>query len=328
MTDRTPILSVRNLEIKFKTPAGLVNAVNRVDFDIQTGEIYALVGETGCGKSTTAHAVMRLINSINAPGHQIKGKVGYKNLDLLSLPDEEMCNIRGKNISMIFQNPLDSLNPLYKAGYQIYEAIVLDRIAKVDAWHRVLDLFKDLNIPDPERSISSYPQELSGGMRQRVMIGMMLSRRPKLLIADEPTTALDVTIQAQILNLILALRDSLGMAVWVITHDFGIVAEIADRVGVMYAGVLVEEGDVFEIFDNPIHPYTRMLLESLPQGSKHDKRLCTIPGTLPDPTLDISGCPFQDRCPSNYEKCSRKTPPLTMIRTGHKTACHLATKEV
>jgi len=324
LTHQKSVLSVQELEIAFSSPAGLIRAVNNVSFEIYPGEIYASVGESGCGKSSTAHAAMRLINSINSPGHQIKGRVLSKGRDLLSLSNSEMCAIRGKEISMIFQNPLDSLNPLYKAGFQIYESVILDEIPKLEAWQRVLNLFKKTRIADPERRILSYPHELSGGMRQRVMIGMMLSRNPTLLIADEPTTALDVTIQAQILDLVLSLRDSLGMSVWVITHDFGIVAEIADRVGVMYAGVLVEEGDVFEIFDNPQHPYTRMLLESLPQFSKGEKRLRTIPGTLPDPTADIKGCRYKERCPWQEEICRQDTPPISLAKPGHKVACHLS----
>ncbi len=325
MSKKKPVLSVNELEVAFSTPSGMAKAVNKVSFDIQSGEIYALVGESGCGKSSAAHAAMRLLNAINAPGHIVKGRVEYHGSDLLSLPEKEMCAKRGCEISMIFQNPLDSLNPLYKAGYQIYETVILEKVSKVEAWQSVLDLFKQVRISDSEHRISNYPHELSGGMRQRVMIGMMLSRNPKLLIADEPTTALDVTIQAQILDLIMALRDSLGMAVWVITHDFGIVAEIADRVGVMYAGVLVEEGDIFEIFDNPKHPYTLMLLESLPQGSKNDRLLRTIPGTLPDPIAPIHGCCFKDRCPSRQETCEKQTPSMVSIKQDHRVACHLAT---
>ncbi len=323
MAEQSTLLSVKDLEIAFQTPAGPAKAVNKISFDIKQGEIFALVGESGCGKSSAAHTVMRLINSINAPGHRTGGSVCFKDKDLLQLSNDEMCGIRGKEISMIFQNPLDSLNPLYKAGYQVYEAIVLDKTPKIEAWQKVESLFRDVRISDPEQRIYAYPQELSGGMRQRVMIGMMLSRNPQLLIADEPTTALDVTIQAQILDLIKSLRDTMGMAVWVITHDFGIVAEIADRVGVMYAGVLVEEGDVFEIFDHPKHPYTRMLLESLPQGSKNDKRLQTIPGILPNPTIDIRGCRFEERCPFKFDKCEMEVPPMQRMKPGHYVACHL-----
>lgn len=324
MSQQKPLLSVQELEIAFSTPSGLTRAVNNVNFEIFPGEIYALVGESGCGKSSTAHAVMRLINSINAPGHQIKGRVLLKGRDLLALSNNEMCAIRGKEISMIFQNPLDSLNPLYKAGYQIYEALILDRLSKLEAWQKVQSLFEQTRIADPESRILSYPHELSGGMRQRVMIGMMLSRKPNLLIADEPTTALDVTVQAQILDLVLSLRESFGMSVWIITHDFGIVAEIADRVGVMYAGVLVEEGDVFKIFSNPKHPYTRMLLESLPQAWKGEMRIRSIPGTLPDPTIEIKGCRYKERCPWQEEICGQETPKIIVDELGHKVACHLA----
>ncbi len=315
------VLSIADLEIAFSTPSGMATAVKSVSFDIRKGEIYALVGESGCGKSSTAHAVMRLINQINAPHHRIAGTVLYKDKNLLDLTEDQMCTIRGKEISMIFQDPLNSLNPLYRSGRQVYEAIRLDNIPKPQAWQQVLKLFEQVRLSDPDRRIGSYPQELSGGMRQRVMIGMMLSRSPNLLIADEPTTALDVTIQARILELILSIRDTLGMSVWVITHDFGIVAEIADRVGVMYAGVMVEEGGVFDIFDAPCHPYTRMLMESLPSGTKHDRRLLTIPGTLPDPFIPFPGCPFHDRCPDRTKICAEKMPGMQELTPTHKAAC-------
>ncbi len=318
-------LSVNHLSIEFRTLHGMAQAVEDVSFDIHSGEIYALVGESGCGKSSAAHAVMRLISRINAPGHRIGGRILFEGRDLLGMSEEEMCGVRGKAISMIFQNPLDSLNPLYRAGYQVYEAIVLDSVNRVEAWRRVSDLFGQVRISDPIARMQSYPHELSGGMRQRVMIGMMLARNPRILIADEPTTALDVTIQAQVLELILALRDSLGMSVWVITHDFGIVAEIADRVAVMYAGALVEEGDVFSIFDDPRHPYTRMLMESLPRGLKRDGRLQTIAGFLPDPTKEIAGCRFRERCPEHMEVCRLTPPPMVEVEPGHRAACHLAT---
>jgi len=322
MKTRPNVLSISDLNICFSTPNGMAEAVQSVSFDIKTGEIYTLVGESGCGKSSTAHAVMRLIDRINAPGHRIGGRVEFQGRNLLDLAEHEMCRIRGKEISMIFQNPLDSLNPLFRAGYQVYEAVVLDNISKIDAWARVLELFQQVRISDPEARLRSYPQELSGGMRQRVMIGMMLSRNPTILIADEPTTALDVTIQAQVLELMLALRKTLGMSVWVITHDFGIVAEIADRVGVMYAGVLVEEGDVYDIFDHPRHPYTRMLMESLPRGSKRNGRLQTIAGLLPDPTQAIQGCRFRDRCPDRMPICRESAPALVEDDNGIRVACH------
>jgi oligopeptide/dipeptide ABC transporter ATP-binding protein len=305
----------------------MVRAVDHIAFDLFKGEIYTLVGESGCGKSSAAHAVMRLITRINAPGHRIGGKVIYASQNLLSLPEKEMAAIRGKAIGMIFQNPLDSLNPLYTSGYQVYEAIVIDNVPKKKAWERVASLFSEVKLSDPQQHIKSFPHELSGGMRQRVMISMMLSRRPQLLIADEPTTALDVTIQARILELILELKKLFGLSVWVITHDFGIVAEIADRVGVMYAGVLVEESDVYRIFDHPTHPYTQMLMESLPIGSKKDGPLKTIPGILPDPTASLSGCRFKERCPLKIERCEHERPVLRKIFTNHRVACHLPPEE-
>ncbi len=210
---------MQHLDIQFSTPHGMARAVQEVSFDIHAGEIYALVGESGCGKTSAAHAVMGLINRINAPGHRIGGRVLFEDKDLLSLTEEEMCHVRGRSLGMIFQNPLDALNPLYRAGYQVYEAIVLDKIGKIESWRRVAELFNQVKLSDPEARMRSYPQELSGGMRQRVMIGMMLARNPRLLIADEPTTALDVTIQAQVLELILALRAALEMSVGDFGHD-------------------------------------------------------------------------------------------------------------
>ena len=324
MVSKEPVLSVKELDILFSTPSGMAQAVQKLSFDIRPGEVYSLVGESGCGKSSAAHAVMGLINRINAPGHKTGGRILFKGHDLLRLTEDEMCSVRGSQVSMIFQNPLDSLNPLYRSGYQVYEAIVLDKIAKDEAWQKVQRLYEQVKISDAPQRMRSYPQELSGGMRQRVMIGMMLSRSPDLLIADEPTTALDVTIQAQVLELILALRKSLGMSVWVITHDFGIVAEIADRVGVMYAGVMVEEGDVYSIFDNPMHPYTRMLMQSLPRGYKKQGRLLTIAGTLPDPTAHIQGCRFRDRCPDALESCQKEPPRMIQVGPDRRVACHQA----
>ncbi len=318
------MLSIADLEIAFSTPSGMATAVKSVSFDIRKGEIYALVGESGCGKSSTAHAVMRLINQINAPHHRIAGTVLYKDKNLLDLTEDQMCTIRGKEISMIFQDPLNSLNPLYRSGRQVYEAIRLDNIPKPQAWQQVLKLFEQVRLSDPDRRIGSYPQELSGGMRQRVMIGMMLSRSPNLLIADEPTTALDVTIQARILELILSIRDTLGMSVWVITHDFGIVAEIADRVGVMYAGVMVEEGGVFDIFDAPCHPYTRMLMgipalghQARPAASHHPRHPCPIPlSPFPDAPFTTAARTAQR---SVLKKCPgcRSSPPHTKAACWH-----------
>ncbi|RLF44746.1 MAG: peptide ABC transporter ATP-binding protein, partial [Thermoplasmata archaeon] len=249
------LLSVKNLKVNFYTSAGTVKAVDGISFEIAKKEIFALVGESGCGKSTTALAIMRLIPY---PGKITEGSIVFENKNLLNVSEDEMAKIRGKKISMIFQNPLTSLNPVYRVGHQVAEAIVLDNIPKKAAWNKVMELFKGVKIPDAEERVYSYPHELSGGMRQRVMIGMMISREPSLIIADEPTTALDVTIQAQIIKLLSELRDTLETSILLITHDFGVVAELADRIAVMYAGKIVEMGDVYQIFENPLHPYTGM----------------------------------------------------------------------
>lgn len=318
------LMKVNNLGIKFKTKSGYVSAVDNISFNIKEKEIFALVGESGCGKSTTAHALMNLINSKDS----IKeGEIIFKGKDILKLKESEITKIRGKEIAMIFQNPLDSLNPIYTAGSQVYEAIVLDKIEKKEAWNKVLNIFKEVRLSDPQQRIKSYPYELSGGMRQRVMIGMMLSRRPELLIADEPTTALDVTIQSQILEIIKELKSKFNTSVLVITHDFGIVAEIADRVGVMYAGKIVEIGDVYQIFEKPLHPYTQLLMKSLPRITKKEGRLQTIEGSVPNLIDNIKGCRFNNRCPYCTDICKEKAPEIIEIKKEHYTACHLVVKD-
>jgi len=316
---KQPLLSVQNLSVRFFTSRGTVKAVDGISFNINEGEIVALVGESGCGKSTTALAIMRLVPY---PGKITDGKVIYKGKDLLSLKESEMAKIRGKEISMIFQNPLTSLNPVYKIGHQISEAIILDNIPRDVAWKKAIELLMKVKIPDAEERVESYPHELSGGMRQRTMIGMMISRNPSLIIADEPTTALDVTIQAQILKLLLELRDELKTSILIITHDFGVVSEIADRVAVMYAGKIVESGDVYQIFENPSHPYTAMLIEALPRITKKEGRLRVIPGTVPNLINPPSGCRFHPRCPFVKERCSKEDPPVIEIEKGHFVACH------
>ncbi|MBQ6662717.1 MAG: ABC transporter ATP-binding protein, partial [Firmicutes bacterium] len=272
------LLTIKALNVGFKVQGGTLSAVQDLSFSVRKGEIYALVGESGCGKSTAAYSVMGLLEKETA---LTSGSVDFKGKELLGMPEPELETIRGKEIGMIFQNPIDSLNPVYKSGNQVSEAILLDQVSKPDAWNRVLDLYQEVKIPDAEKRALSFPHELSGGMRQRVMIAMMLSRQPELLICDEPTTALDVTIEAQILDIIRRLRDESQTAFLVITHNFGIVAEIADRVGVMYAGELVEEADVFTIFDEPNHPSTQALMKALPRQSKHQGRLMTIEGVVP-----------------------------------------------
>jgi len=314
-----PILEVQDLDVRFYTSRGVVRAVDGVGFEVRPGEVFALVGESGCGKSTTALAVMRLLTP---PGRIVGGRVLFDGTDLASLPEAEMARVRGKGISMIFQNPLSSLNPVYRAGAQTQEAILLDNVPRERAMRLALDVLRDVKIPDVEERARSYPHELSGGMRQRVMIGMMIARTPKLLIADEPTTALDVTIQAQILHLLLELRQRHRTSILVITHDFGIVAEIADRIGVMYAGHLVEQGDVFEVFDHPLHPYTRLLMRALPRIAKGEGRLETIPGSVPNLLELPEGCVFRPRCPVAADICARSAPRPVEVGPGHLVACH------
>ena len=314
------LLSVKNLKVNFYTSAGTVKAVDGISFEIAKKEIFALVGESGCGKSTTALAIMRLIPY---PGKITEGSIIFENKNLLNASEDEMAKIRGKKISMIFQNPLTSLNPVYRVGDQVAEAIVLDNIPKKAAWNKVIELFKGVKIPDAEERVYSYPHELSGGMRQRVMIGMMISREPSLIIADEPTTALDVTIQAQIIKLLSELRDTLETSILLITHDFGVVAELADRIAVMYAGKIVEMGDVYQIFENPLHPYTGMLIDALPRITKREGRLKEIPGSVPNLVNPPLGCRFHPRCPLKKEICNIKEPSLVEIEKGHFVACHL-----
>jgi len=322
ITDK-PLVSINNLSVSFNTSAGVVSAVEKVNFSIRKKEIFALVGESGCGKSTTAYALMRLISE---PGEITGGNIIFQDQDLLSLSRKEMFNIRGKKISMIFQNPLDSLNPVIRIRSQVSEAIVLDKISKKEAWEKAVEIIKEVKIPDPDERANSYPFELSGGMRQRVMIGMMISRKPKLLIADEPTTALDVTIQAQILEIIKDLKEEIGTSIFLITHDFGIVAEIADRIAVMYAGKIVEIGDVFQIFERPCHPYTQLLMGSLPRMNKKEGRLKTIFGTVPNLIKPPKGCRFHERCPNSKKECQEIEPKMVEIEKGHLCACVLMRK--
>ncbi|MEQ2457450.1 ABC transporter ATP-binding protein [Flavonifractor hominis] len=321
------LLSVQNLRVEFQSGKRMVQAVSGVSFDIYPGECFALVGESGCGKSTTAMSIMRLIRK---PGRITGGAIQFyggpkgledKPQDLLKLSDKAITKVRGKQIGMIFQNPLDSLNPVYTIGYQAEEGLLADGVPKKEARQRVLDMFRKVRITDPESRLNSYPHEISGGMRQRVMIAMMLCRNPQLLIADEPTTALDVTIQAGIIELMNELRAQYGTAVLMITHDFGIVADMADRVGVMYAGQLVEVGRVEDIFDAPMHPYTRLLMKALPTITKDMGRLETIPGSVPNLAELKPGCHFADRCPNATAECRGQVPPLREVEPGHFCAC-------
>ena len=318
------LLRLDHLSIDYKVKDGYLSAVNDVSCVVNKGEVFAIVGESGCGKSTVAHSVMNLLPDGN---EEIKGKIIFKGEDLRRYDPKEMENIRGKEIGMIFQNPLDSLNPVYTVGGQVAEAILLDKVDKQEAWNRVINLFKDVKMPDAEERANSFPHELSGGMRQRVMIAMMLSRNPELLIADEPTTALDVTIEAQILDIMKELKEKFNTAIMLITHNFGLVAEIADRIGIMYAGEMVESGDVFEIFAAPTHPYTRLLMEALPRKTKAEGRLKTIEGSVPRITKKKPGCRFANRCPYALTNCYCEDPPVVHVSENHFCRCHLTGKE-
>lgn len=314
------ILRLDKLSVNYKVRDGYLSAVKDASFQIREKEIFAIVGESGCGKSTIAHSILRLLPEHN---EVITGKIMFKGNDLNQASEKELEKIRGREIGMIFQNPLDSLNPVYTTGKQVEEGILLDNVSKVDAWQKVINIYKDVKMPDAEKRANSFPHELSGGMRQRVMIAMMLARQPELLIADEPTTALDVTIEAQILRLIKGLRDDYGTAVMLITHNFGLVAEIADFVAVMYAGVVVETGTVFDIFDHPKHPYSVLLMKALPRMTKKEGRLTTIDGSVPRLTDDKPGCRFANRCPYAMEKCKNEDPELRDISDTHRVSCFL-----
>ena len=314
------LLRLENLSIDYKVKGGYLSAVNDVNLSVHRGEILAVVGESGCGKSTIAHSIMNLLPGGN---EEIEGKIIFKGEDLRTYSRRQMEAIRGKDIGMIFQNPLDSLNPVYKTGKQVEEAILLDGIDRLQAWNKVLDLYRDVKMPDAEVRANSFPHELSGGMRQRVMIAMMLSRNPELLIADEPTTALDVTIEAQILEIIKDLKKTYDTAIMLITHNFGLVAEVADKIAVMYAGEVIEYGDVYEIFEKPLHPYTTLLMKALPRRTKHEGRLQTIDGNVPRILDKKPGCRFANRCPYAMERCASETPPEIYVSEEHKCRCFL-----
>lgn len=314
------ILEIKELKTCFETSRGIVRAVDGVTFEIVKGETLALIGESGCGKSVTALSILRLIQE--PPGKIIGGEVIYEGRNLLKLNRREIRAVRGKEISMIFQEPMTSLNPLFSVGNQIVEALRLhEKMSRAKAYEKSIEMLKLVDIPDPERRVKSFPHEMSGGMRQRVMIAMALACHPKLLIADEPTTALDVTIQAQILDLIRGLMEKMGMSLLLITHDFGVVAEMADKVGVMYAGKMAEYCNVNEIFLNPRHPYTVGLLNSIPGVENRGSRLNTIPGNVPG-LFDLpEGCSFQGRCPLVSDICRKKDPVLKETGKEHMVRC-------
>jgi len=319
-----PLLRVQDLKTHFHTRDGVVRAVDGVSFDVMPGETLAIVGESGCGKSVTAMSILRLLPM--PPARIAGGRVEFEGRNLLELSEPEMRKVRGNAISMIFQEPMTSLNPVLTIGRQISEALVLHRgMTEKAALVRAAEMLRKVRIPEAERRLAQYPHELSGGMRQRVMIAMALACGPRLLIADEPTTALDVTIQAQILELMHELRDETGASVILITHDLGVVAEIAHRVVVMYAGRKVEEAPIEELFASPRHPYTRGLLGSMPHlgdsVNETGKRLVEIPGMVPSLKDPAPGCLFAPRCPNASERCRREAPILQAHGPGHWAAC-------
>jgi peptide/nickel transport system ATP-binding protein/oligopeptide transport system ATP-binding protein len=319
------LLEVKNLRTHFPTRAGLVRAVDGVSFYLDEGELLGLVGESGCGKSITALSLMRLVGQ---PGRIVGGEIWFGGENLLGVSEARMREIRGDDIAMIFQDPMTSLNPVYTVGEQIAEALRLHRrLNRRQAREAAVEAMREVSIPDPARRADDYPHQLSGGMRQRVMIAMALACDPRLLIADEPTTALDVTIQAQILELIDELRRTRNLAVLLITHDLGVVAEVADRVAVMYTGRIVEESPVAELFARPKHPYTEGLLRSVPKLTeahvKREVRLSTIEGTVPKPTNLPDGCHFAPRCPHRMPRCSEGDLPLYQLDGGVAVRCVL-----
>ncbi len=315
-----PLLQVRDLRTYFYTEEGLARAVDGVSFELDQGETLGLVGESGCGKSVSALSIMRLIS--DPPGKIESGQILLKGRDLLQLMDEEMCRIRGDDIAMVFQEPMTSLNPVLTCGYQIMEAVILhQKVSRQEARNRAIEMLRRVGIPAPEQRIDEYPHQMSGGMRQRVMIAMALSCNPDLLIADEPTTALDVTIQAQVLELLQRLQDELHMAILLISHDLGVVAEMVDRVAVMYAGKIVEHARVEQLFRSPEHPYTRGLLQSIPRLDERVERLEIIPGMVPDVRGFPSGCRFNPRCPVAVAACREEEPVLEEREEGHWVSC-------
>jgi peptide/nickel transport system ATP-binding protein len=319
----TPLLELENLHTFFYTDNGVARAVDGVSFGVGLGETVGVVGESGCGKSVTALSILRLIR---APGKIEPGSViRFEGRDLLALGEREMQQVRGNRIAMVFQEPMTALNPVFTIGDQIGEvARIHAGMSRRDAWAKAIEMLKLVGIPAPEQRAEEYPHQLSGGMRQRVVIAMALVMNPALVIADEPTTALDVTIQAQILELLADLTRRLGTSVLLITHDLGVVAENCARVVVMYAGEVVEEAATSDLFARAHHPYTEGLLGAMPRvGGGHD-RLATIPGTVPAPTAWPAGCRFRDRCPYSWERCEAEHPPLYQIGSGHASRCHLA----
>jgi oligopeptide/dipeptide ABC transporter ATP-binding protein len=317
------LLSVKGLEVEISTNKGPVFPVRDVSFSVKKGENVCLVGESGCGKSVTALSLLGLLSS--PPFNLRSGKIVFEGVDLMDLTPGQLCSIRGKKIAMIFQEPMTALNPVFTIGDQISEAIKIHiKLSKRQVRERVIELLRQVGMPAPEERITTYPHQLSGGLRQRAMIAMSLACQPELLIADEPTTALDVTIQAQILELLNRLREQHDLGLLLITHNLGVVAQIAHRVIIMYAGKIVEEALIDDLFDNPLHPYTKGLLDSVPYGIPSDsKRLISIPGTVPALDSIPSGCAFQDRCPRAMDICKKIEPEDLRLENNRRVSCHL-----
>ena len=321
MSSSIPLLDVQSLSTSFFTDKGEVRAVEEVSFSIAPGQTLALVGESGCGKSVTAMSIMRLIDP---PGRIVSGRILYKGEDLGSIPESEMRRIRGKGIGMVFQEPMTSLNPVFTIGNQIGEVFEIHTdLSKTEIRKEVIRLLDTVRISSPEKRIDQYPHEMSGGMKQRVMIAMALACKPDLLIADEPTTALDVTIQAQILELLKTLQQEMGMAILLITHNLGVVAQFSQDVIVMYASRIVERASVRQLFKSPSHPYSRALLQSLPQPGDKRERLDSIEGTVPSPLIYPKGCHFSTRCQEVLSCCANEEPPAIQVDEGHEAVCWL-----
>ena len=320
-----PLLDVQNLKTYFYTEDGIVKAVDGVDFSVYPGEVMGLVGESGCGKSVTSLSIMRLIG---IPGKVVDGEIFFEGRDLLKLSEAEMVDMRGNRISMVFQQPQSSLNPVFKVGDQVAEVLQIHQnMGRAESWEKAVDLLHLVGIPDPEEKAHSYPHEMSGGQAQRVMIAMALALNPQLLLADEPTTALDVTIQAQILDLLRDLRTRMGTSVILITHDLGVIAEMADRVAVMYAGRIVEQAEIDSVFEKPLHPYTQGLIASIPVLGQIKDRLDVIPGSVPNLISLPPGCKFAPRCRARVEHelqiCTEIEPDLLEVLPKHTVRCWL-----
>jgi len=316
-----PLLQVSNLRTSFFTDKGEIKAVDDVSFELQGGQTLALVGESGCGKSVTALSIMRLLSS---PGRVVGGTIMFRGQDLLALPERAMRKVRGQSIAMVFQEPMTSLNPVMRIGDQIGEVLQVHTDLSNQAIHQeVIGLLEKVRIASPAQRIDQYPHEMSGGMKQRVMIAMALACKPDLLIADEPTTALDVTIQAQILDLLADLQKELGMAILLITHNLGVVAQFSQDVIVMYASKIAERASVKTLFQHPSHPYTQVLLKSLPRPGERQVRLEAIPGTVPSPLQYPTGCHFSSRCTEVLEQCPIQPPPTIQVGEGHEAVCWL-----